>query len=54
MASPSLRQKTSLTLLCAQSEAVIDLLEHGLAALLEGGQDHTLEGFPVGGLHWPL
>lgn len=32
----------------------IDLLEHGLAALLKGGQYHALEGFTVGGLHWPL
>lgn len=45
---------TPLTFLCAQSKAVIDLLEHGLATLLKSWQYHVLEGFPVGSLHWSL
>jgi hypothetical protein len=44
----------TLTFLCAQSKAIIDLLEHGLTALFEGWQHHTLKGFSVGSLHRPL
>lgn len=54
IAPPMMEHMILLTFLCAQSEAIIDLLEHGLAALLEGRQHHTLEGFTVGSLHWPL
>lgn len=37
-----------LTFLCALLEGVIDLLKHGLAALLEGWQHDALESLPVG------
>lgn len=36
-----------LTFLCALLEGVIDLLEHGLAALLKGRQHDALKRFPV-------
>lgn len=43
-----------LTFLCALLEAVVDLLEHGLAATLKDGQHDALEGVLVGGLDGPL
>lgn len=43
-----LEEENLLTFLCALLEGVIDLLEHGLAALLEGWQHNALEGLPVG------
>lgn len=44
----------ALTFLRALLEGVVDLLEHGLAALLEGWQHHTLEGLSVGCLDGAL
>lgn len=43
-----LEEENLLTFLCALLEGVIDLLEHGLAALLKGWQHDALEGLPVG------
>lgn len=42
-----LREENLLTFLCALLEGVIDLLEHGLAAFLEGWQHNALKCFPV-------
>lgn len=43
-----------LTFLRALLEAVVDLLEHGLAAPLKDRQHDALEGVFVGGLNGPL
>jgi len=43
-----------LTFLCALFKAVVDLLEHGLAASLKHGQHGALEGVFVGRLDGPL
>lgn len=48
------RGENPLTFLCALLEGVIDLLEHGLAALLEGWQHDALKRFPVSRLDGPL
>lgn len=47
-------QICGLTFLGALFEAVVDLLEHGLAASLKDGQHDALEGVLVGGLDGPL